>query len=72
MNAIKLQLVIESETLKIPELKYFIGKKVELTLTEKNDPKSNDTEKYKKLKSLRGRISFDKKVLQDLRENSIL
>ena len=72
MEAIKLKITVESDTLKIPELKKFIGKKIEVILLDDSKDEKPQSSKYSKLKKLKGTIDFDDTALADLRKNSIL
>jgi predicted Holliday junction resolvase-like endonuclease len=72
MNAIKLKLKIESDTLKIPELSRFIGKSVELILLEDESTGAAEKNKFLKIKKLKGSISFDRDAVSSLRDNSKL
>jgi len=72
MEAIKLHLLVESDTVKIPELKNFIGKRIEIILiddSEKGKPASN---RYKRLKNLKGKINFDEEAVNTLRQKSTI
>lgn len=72
MDAIKINLTVESDTLKIPELNRFIGKEVEIILLD-NSKKSIDSKaKFNKIKSLQGKLNFDDTALDRLRNSSIL
>ena len=73
MEAIKLQKMINSETLHIPELKRFFGKRVEIILLEV--PSTDTTEKKKHIRkfiSAARRIDIDIDSIQRLREESMI
>lgn len=57
MKAIKTSMFINSETITIPQLKKFIGKKVEIIcLSEENSKKKSS--RFKKFFSLAGKIDI--------------
>jgi hypothetical protein len=70
MNALRLKIKIESDTLKIPELSKFIGKRVEIILIDDSPQNLSDKHDYSRLKNLKGKISFDTSALSSLRESS--
>lgn len=70
MEAFRLHLKIKSDTLKIPELKKFIGRHMELILIEEPAPDNISKGIPQKLQKLRGKISFDDHALSSLREES--
>jgi len=73
MEALKLHLTIKSDTLKIPELKKFIGRRVEVIFLDEDSKKEKSIiEKFKKFKNLKGKIHFDDNAFNELREKSIL
>jgi len=69
MEAIRLYLKVDSDTLHIPELRRFIGKRVELILIE--EP-SEEIKKMEKFFSAVGKVSIDEKAVHRLREESKL
>ena len=69
MEAIRLYLKVDSDTLHIPELRRFIGKRVELILIE--EP-SEEIKKMEKFFSTVGKVSIDEKAVHRLREESKL
>jgi hypothetical protein len=72
MEALKFNITVKSDTLKIPELKKFIGKKIEVILLDNSNEEIIRTDKFKKLKDLKGKIHFDEDAFTELRQNSIL
>jgi hypothetical protein len=74
MEALKLHMKIESDTIKIPALSKFIGKEIEIILLSEssNTAQKDKKMKYVKLKKLQGKIHFDDGSLSSLREKSIL
>ncbi|OHD63874.1 MAG: hypothetical protein A2176_09885 [Spirochaetes bacterium RBG_13_51_14] len=71
MEAIKLHMKVESDTLKIPGLSRFIGKRVEIILLE-DASAARQKDQYSKLKKLKGKIHFDEDAVALLREKSKL
>lgn len=62
-------MLVNSETITIPQLKKFIGKKVEIIcICEENKKKSSA--KFQKFFSLAGKIKIDGKKINELRESS--
>jgi hypothetical protein len=72
MEAFKFHITIESDTIKIPELKRFLGRRVEVILLDDSRKEIESSNKFKKLKDLKGKISFDDNALSALRKDSIL
>ncbi len=70
MNAIKCNMIIESETITIPELSQFIGKQVEIILIE--DSGSQQRGSISKLRKLKNRVDFDEAAVTSLREVSLI
>ena len=66
MQAIRKKMIINSDTIKIPELQRFIGKTMEIILIEDTE------EKNKAFLDLAGKIEIDNLVISELRENSKL
>ncbi len=66
MQAIRKKMIINSDTIKIPELQRFIGKTMEIILIEDTE------EKNKAFLDLAGKIEIDNSVISELRENSKL
>jgi len=64
MQAIRKKIIIDSDTIKIPELSKFIGKTMEIILLEDTD------EKNKAFLDLAGKIELDNSEITRLRENS--
>ncbi len=64
MQAIRKRIIIDSDTIKIPELKQFIGKTMEIILLEDTE------EKNKAFIDLAGKILLDDEAVNNLRENS--
>ncbi|MEA1884752.1 MAG: hypothetical protein U9N62_09580 [Thermotogota bacterium] len=64
MQAIRKRIMIDSDTIRIPELQKFIGKTMEIILLEDSE------EKNKAFLDLAGKISLDDEAVNDLRENS--
>ena len=64
MQAIRKRIIIDSDTIKIPELKQFIGKTMEIILLEDTE------EKNKAFIDLAGKIVLDDEAVTNLRENS--
>lgn len=71
MEALKVHMKIESDTVKIPGLSRFIGKRVEIILLE-DVPADKKTGKYHKLKGLKGAIQIDPGDVTSLRGKSSL
>jgi hypothetical protein len=71
MEALKLHMKVESDTLKIPGLSRFIGKNVEIILLEDSST-ARQKGQYSKLKKLKGKIHFDENAVALLREKSKL
>ncbi len=72
MNALKFHITVKSDTLKIPELKKFMGKRIEIILLDDSKNEVPATDKFKKLKDIIGKIHFDENALSELRQKSIL
>jgi hypothetical protein len=72
MEAMRFHLTVESETINIPQLKQFIGKRVEIILIEDSPLETENSTRYKKIKNLKGKISFNEDALPRLRQDSIL
>jgi hypothetical protein len=72
MEAFKFHITVESDTIKIPELKRFLGRRVEVILLDDSRKEKGSSSKFKKLKDLKGKISFDDNALSALRKDSIL
>jgi len=70
MNAIKLNMIIESDTITIPELTQFIGKQVEIILIEDSGPQLKGN--ISKLRKLKNRIDIDEAAVISLREVSLI
>ena len=70
MEALKFHITVKSDTIKIPELKKFIGKKIEVILLDDSKKEITKNDKFKKFKSLKGKIHFDDTALTELRQNS--
>jgi len=68
MEAIRLYLKVDSDTLHIPELRRFIGKRVELILIEE----PSEEIKMEKFFSAVGKVNIDEKAVHRLREESKL
>ena len=66
MKAIRKKIIIDSDTIKIPELQKFIGKTMEIIILEDTD------EKNKAFLDLAGKIDLDNSAISELRENSKL
>jgi len=64
MRAIRKRIIIDSDTIRIPELQKFIGKTMEVILLEDSE------EKNKAFLELAGKIALDDEAVNDLRENS--
>ena len=64
MRAIRKRIIIDSDTIRIPELQKFIGKTMEVILLEDSE------EKNKAFLDLAGKIALDDEAINDLRENS--
>ena len=71
MEALKLHMKVESDTLKMPGLSRFIGKRVEIILLEDSSTVRQKGQ-YSKLKKLKGKIHFDENAVALLREKSKL
>ncbi|MFH0976773.1 MAG: hypothetical protein V1874_13395 [Spirochaetota bacterium] len=71
MEALKFNITIESDTIKIPALSKFIGKRMEIILIE-DLPEKNIKEKDKKLKNLKGKINLDEDSILSLRNKSLI
>lgn len=67
MSVIHLTQEVESETLHVPELRPFIGKKVEITIREVEQPTS-PTNGWDALMALAGQDLLDDKVIMEYRE----
>ena len=72
MEALKFHLTVESDTIKIPELKQFIGKRIEVILIDDSQKSKTVNNRFQRIKDLRGKISFDDNALSTLRQDSIL
>lgn len=75
MKAIKVTKKIESETLIIPELKNFIGKKIEITMLEiplEQRACVNKNEKMGNFFKAAGKIDLAESSIAELREKSFL
>ena len=70
MEAIRLYLKVDSDTLHIPELRRFIGKRVELILIEEEP--SEEIKKMEKFFSAVGKVNIDEEAVHRLREESKL
>jgi len=69
MEVIRTSMYINSETITIPQLKKFIGKKVEIIfLGEENTKKKSS--RFKKFFSLAGKIKMSAKKIIELRDSS--
>jgi len=68
MEAIRLYLKVDSDTLHIPELRRFIGKRVELILIEE----PSEEIKMEKFFSAVGKVNIDEEAVHRLREESKL
>jgi hypothetical protein len=68
MEAIKKHILVESDVLKIPELKNFIGKHMELILIEEEIEK--DKGRLEDFFNLAGNIEFDEEKINELRNIS--
>lgn len=69
MEALKIRMKIESDTVTIPELSRFIGKRVEIILLEDlSTGKINN--RYSRLRKLKGALDFDNNAFVSLREKS--
>ena len=66
MQSIRKKMIMNSDTIKIPELQRFIGKTMEIILIEDTE------EKNKAFLDLAGKIEIDNSVISELRENSKL
>ena len=64
MQAIRKRIMIDSDTIRIPELQKFIGKTMEIILLEDSE------EKNKAFLELAGKIALDDEAINDIRENS--
>jgi len=69
MEAIKKRIMIDSDTILIPELKRFIGKMVEIICIEDEDSQP-PVKKHSKFLNAAGKISLDSQAVNDLREKS--
>lgn len=72
MEAVKTHITVESDTIKIPELKKFMGKRIEIILIDDSQNERTCKGKFDKLKALQGKIDFDETALGELRDNSML
>ena len=74
MQAIRLFVDVDSEDIHIPELKKFIGKKVEMIIHEVPSIKPDEEKKQdmKKFFDAAGKIKIDKESINQLREISKL
>ena len=73
MEAIKVEKTIDSEILRIPELKRFMGKKVEIILLEV--PLTDDQKQQPDISrflSAAKRIDIDENAVRRLREESLI
>jgi hypothetical protein len=71
MEAIKLHITVESDTVKIPELKKFIGKSIEIILIDDSEKEKPASNRYKRLKDLKGKINFDEEAVNTLRQKIV-
>ena len=69
MQAIRKKIIVNSETITIPELSKFMGKAIEIILIEDEE---NKEKKNSKFLSMIGEIDLDPQVVDDLRERSKL
>lgn len=72
MEAIKIRKTIQSETLHIPELQKFIGKRVEIIFLELPEKKETVPKGKNKFIAASGKIDIDEKSVAELRTRSIL
>ena len=72
MEAIKIRKTIQSETLHIPELQKFIGKRVEIIFLELPEKKETAPKAKNKFIAASGKIDIDEKAVAELRTRSIL
>lgn len=76
IEAIKIKIQVESDTIKIPELTKFIGKKVEIILFEDADAKSEkieiDDKQLTRMKKMRGKLNISNKAHTELRRSSLI
>lgn len=70
MEAIKKRIMIDSDTILIPELKRFIGKMVEIICIEEDKDSQPPVKKHSKFLKAAGKISLDSQAVNDLREKS--
>ncbi|HOT74330.1 MAG TPA: hypothetical protein PK467_00975 [Candidatus Wallbacteria bacterium] len=69
MEAIRTNILVNSETITIPQLKKFIGKKVEIICLGEEKTKKSPA-RLKKFFSLAGKIKMSAKKINELRELS--
>jgi hypothetical protein len=74
MQAIRIFVEVNSEDISIPELKQFMGKKVEMIILEASSDKSNEKkdQKMKHFFDTAGKIKIDREEIVKLREASKL
>jgi len=74
MQAIKLFVDVDSEDIHIPELKRFMGKRIEIIILEVSSIKPDEEKKQnmKKFFDAAGKIKIDKESILKLREISKL
>jgi len=70
MKSIHKYITVNSDTLYIPELKQFFGKRVELSIKQENLQKS-EKYKMKHFFDAIGKIEIDENAVHQLRERSI-
>ena len=73
MQAIRLFMKVDSENIHVPELRKFIGKKVEMIIIE--EPTVFSEEKNRKMErffSAAGKVEIDEEAVRQLREESKL
>ena len=63
------KIIVNSETITIPELSKFMGKTIEIILIEDEETKEKKNSKFL---SMVGKIDLDPQVVNDLRERSKL
>ena len=74
MQAIKLFVDVDSEDIHIPELKQFMGKRIEMIILEVTTvkPDEDKSKDMKKFFDAAGKIKIDKESINQLREISKL
>jgi hypothetical protein len=71
MEALRYNITIESDTIKLPALSRYIGKKMEIIFIE-DETESGKPNNSIDIKQFKGKIIFDEESIQSLRDNSLI